>query len=72
MENLQTKDDEAATKKAVELYQQGAEAWKKGYRAQAMTLYSESARLDPDGPGAAALEMSQNIMNFYDRDRYNP
>lgn len=57
---------------AAELYRQGAEAWKKGDRAKAMTLYSRSAELDPDGPGVQALNMTREIMSFFNPDQFNP
>lgn len=58
--------------KAVQLYEKGATAWQKGERGRAMTLYSQSAELDPDGPGMQALAMSRDIMNFYDKNQFNP
>lgn len=54
------------------LYEEGAEAWKRGHRGVAMTLYAESAALDPDGPGATALAMSNEIMDFFDPNQLNP
>ena len=59
-------------KKARELYMEGVEAWKRDDRARAMTLYGESAELDPSGPGAHALEMTRDIMNFFDPSQLNP
>lgn len=60
------------SQKALELYSQGAQAWKAGDRAAAMSLYAQSAELDPDGPGAHALEFTQDIMNFFDPNQLNP
>lgn len=57
---------------AIKLYEQGAEAWQRGDRGLAMTLYSRSAELDPDGPGVQALQMSRDIMDFYDTNQFNP
>ena len=57
---------------AVRLFEEGAQAWKKGERAAAITLYGRSASLDPEGPGAEALKMSRDIMNFYDTNQLNP
>lgn len=54
------------------LYEQGAEEWKKGNRAKAITLYSRSASLDPEGPGSLALKMTRDIMDFYDKNQLNP
>ncbi len=59
-------------KRARELYLAGVEAWKHDDRARAMTLYAESAELDPTGPGAHALEMARDIMNFFDPSQLNP
>lgn len=59
-------------KRAIDLFNEGSEAWKKGNRAKAMTLYAESAELDEEGPGAHALEMTKNIMDFYDKNQFNP
>lgn len=66
--NTSQKDKETARR----LYSEGAEAWKNGDRAKAITLYSESAAIDPDGPGVQALQMSNDIMDFFDTNRLNP
>ena len=57
---------------AIELFHSGAKAWKEGDRATAMTLYAESAALDPDGPGKHALDMANEIMDFFDPNQLNP
>lgn len=57
---------------AVELYHWGRRAWQHGDRAAAITAYERSAALDPDGPGATALEMTRDIMDFYDTNQFNP
>jgi len=41
-------------------------------RAAAITAYERSAALDPEGPGATALEMTRDIMDFYDTNQFNP
>ena len=66
--NISSEDKE----KAREFYNLGAEAWKNGDMAKAMTLYAESAELDPEGPGAKALEMANEIMSFFDPNQLNP
>ena len=38
----------------------------------AITAYERSAALDPEGPGATALEMTRDIMDFYDTNQFNP
>ncbi|MCH5219960.1 MAG: tetratricopeptide repeat protein [Muribaculaceae bacterium] len=53
-------------------YVEGAEAWRNGDRKRAMTLYSMSANLNPDGPGAQALKMTEDIMSFFDPNQLNP
>lgn len=58
--------------RAVELYRQGRRAWQHGDRAAAITAYERSAALDPEGPGATALEMTRDIMDFYDTNQFNP
>ena len=72
MEKNQKNESALNSQRAIELFHEGAKAWKKGDRGKAMTLYAESASLDPDGPGAHALEMSRDIMNFYDKNQLNP
>lgn len=57
---------------AEELYQRGREAWKHGRRGEAVSLFNESAALDPNGPGAAAAEHAMQIMNFFNPDQFNP
>lgn len=54
------------------LYELGLEAWKSGNIKRAITLYSMSAELKPDGPGAQALQLSRDIMDFYDTNQFNP
>lgn len=53
-------------------YQIGRIEWKTGNRAQAITAYNKSLELDPTGPAAIALEQARAIMNFYNKDLYNP
>lgn len=58
--------------RAVELYRRGRRAWQHGDRAAAITAYERSAALDPESPGATALEMTRDIMDFYDTNQFNP
>ena len=71
-QNLDNLDNKYVRERAEALYREGAEAWRQGERGRAMTLYSESAALWPDGPGAVALRMSNDIMDFYDTNQFNP
>ena len=38
---------------------------------RALNEYLVAMDLDPSSPAAAAYEMSQRILNFYDHNRYN-
>lgn len=53
-------------------FERGRELWKQGLRAEAMTEYNTALSIDPDSPAAVALDMARNIMDFYDKQRYNP
>ncbi|MDE7407879.1 MAG: tetratricopeptide repeat protein [Muribaculaceae bacterium] len=56
-----------------ELYlRRGKLYWQLGERRLAINDYNSSAALDPDGPGATALKATQEIMDFYNHDLYNP
>lgn len=71
--NKSSVDDAVDTHaQAVELYRRGRRAWQHGDRAAAITAYERSAALDPEGPGATALEMTRGIMDFYDTNQFNP
>lgn len=50
---------------AAALYRRGSLHWKLGNRAAAITDFNASARLDPDGPGAAAAAHALDILNFF-------
>lgn len=54
------------------LYRRGRLAWKRGDKGAAISFYEQSSALDPDGPASLALEQARSIMNFYNRDLYNP
>ena len=47
-------------------------AWKKGDKTAALACYERGADLDPDGPAAIALEQARDIMDFFNKDLYNP
>lgn len=57
-----------------------AEDWyKKGneYRRQsdwqhAINCYLEAIELDPESPAVEAKKMLEDILNFYNKDAYNP
>ena len=39
---------------------------------EALANYMEAIELDPDSPAVIAKEMLENILNFYNKDAYNP
>ena len=54
------------------LYMKGKILWKQGQRTQAMAAYAQSVELNPDSPAAIALQQARQIMDFYNKDLYNP
>ena len=54
------------------LYYLLGNAWrKKGNWQMAMNNYLEAVRLNPDSPAAQALEIANEILDFYNKDMYN-
>lgn len=58
--------------KARALYLLGRLAWKDGDRAGAIGYYNKAVALDPQSDAAIALEQLTGIMDFYNKDLYNP
>lgn len=54
------------------LYMKGRIAWKQGQKSRAISFYSEAAGLDPNSEAATALEQARAVMDFYNKDLYNP
>jgi len=54
------------------LYMKGRVAWKQGRRSEAISLYGRAAAADPTGPAKVALDQARQIMDFYNKDMYNP
>ena len=54
------------------LFMLGRIEWKLGHKSRAISLYAQSAELEPDGSAATALEQARQIMDFYNKDLYNP
>lgn len=54
------------------LYMKGRIAWKRGLKSRAISFYAEAAGLDPDSEAATALDQARRIMDFYNKDLYNP
>lgn len=54
------------------LYLRGNVFLKKGSWHDALGSFLESEHIDPQGPAREAREMLDEIMNFYNKDLYNP
>ena len=50
----------------------GRIAWKRGQKSRAMSFYAEAAGLEPESEAATALEQARRVMDFYNKDLYNP
>ncbi len=57
---------------ADELYHMGNMARREGRFADAMNLYAEAIKQDPNSPALTAREMLTEQFNFYSKDMYNP
>lgn len=53
-------------------YLRGRLNWKAGHRGEAMSDYRRAISLNPQSPAVEALRLSGDIMNFYNKDFYNP
>lgn len=53
-------------------YQRGRLLWKLGRKTEAMSDYGRAVEIEPESPAAAALELAREVMNFYNKDLYNP
>ena len=55
-----------------ELFYLLGNAWrKKGNWQMAMNNYLEAVHLNPESPAARALEIANEILDFYNKDMYN-
>ncbi|MGI5847131.1 MAG: tetratricopeptide repeat protein [Candidatus Cryptobacteroides sp.] len=52
-------------------YLRGNAYRKKGDWQGAMNNYLQAVKLNPDSPAANALEMANEILDFYNKDMYN-
>ena len=57
---------------AEEYFQRGNECRRRGDWQEALANYMEAIELDPNSPAVIAKEMVENILNFYNKDAYNP
>ncbi len=64
-------DDKKQEDQAWVFYMRGRIEWKKGNKTEAISFY-EKAAADPESEAATALEQAREIMDFYNKDLYNP
>ncbi|MBQ8047940.1 MAG: tetratricopeptide repeat protein [Prevotella sp.] len=57
---------------AEEYYQLGNDYRRQGNYQAAANAYLEAISLDPDSPAVHAKQMIDDIMNYYNKDAYNP
>lgn len=50
----------------------GLRHWGAGHRREAIRDYLEAIRLNPDSRARAALETANAILDFYDKNQFNP
>lgn len=53
-------------------YQRGNEYRKKGDWKHALDCYMEAIDIDSESPAVEAKRMLEDILNFYNKDAYNP
>lgn len=58
--------------KSDELYERGNAFRKQGNWQEAINCYMEAIELNPDSPAVEAKAMLNDILNFYNKDAYNP
>ncbi|PTL32873.1 tetratricopeptide repeat protein [Prevotella sp. oral taxon 376] len=57
---------------AEEFYRKGNEYRRKGDWKHAIDCYLEAVERDPGSPAAEAKKMLDDILNYYNKDAYNP
>lgn len=57
---------------AEEWYRKGNEYRRQGDWQHAINCYLEAIELDPASPAVEAKQMLEDILNFYNKDAYNP
>lgn len=84
MEKLNTSDDALARLRQLSehlakdsgdeesLIERGRIYWALGKRSDAINDYLAAQRINPDGKATQLLKATYDIMNFYDKDLYNP
>ena len=54
------------------LISRGRLYWGLGLRSEAINDYLAAQRINPDGKGRELLKATYEILNFYNKDLYNP
>lgn len=54
------------------IFTRGKLYWRLGNQAAATADYTRAADLQPDGPAVRALENTQDIIDFFNPDIFNP
>jgi tetratricopeptide (TPR) repeat protein len=62
----------ATPKTAAEWYEQGNHYRRQADWQHAINCYLEAISLDPESPAVEAKRMIDDILNFYNKDAYNP
>ncbi|MBP7358480.1 tetratricopeptide repeat protein [Xylanibacter oryzae] len=57
---------------ANEYYIKGNEYRRQGNWQEALHNYMEAIALDPESPAKEAKKMLEDILNYYNKDMYNP
>lgn len=65
-------DDEMECSDAELFFMRGKIRWKLEDRAGAITDYEHACAIDSNSPASKALEISRNIMDFFNPDIFNP
>lgn len=55
-----------------ELYERGNSFRRQGNWQEAINCYIEAAELDSESPAVEAKAMLDDILNYYNKDAYNP
>ena len=71
-ELLEAMTDGTDSDMAMRHYLLGRMAWKRGHKTDAINHYEQAVAFDPSSDAAVALEQAREIMNFFNKDLYNP
>jgi len=57
---------------AEDYYRQGNDLRRQGRWGDAINSYIQAIQLDPESPAVEAKRMLDDILNYYNKDMYNP